>query len=97
MTYKLTIRKFDESDVNLECKFLPSGELEIYAIAMIEEIDNANNIQNILLLKSSEDQCEIEIITDISLEELESLAFPIFTSDSFRCKLKYKDLQIVEK
>ncbi len=97
MTYKLTIRRFDERDLNIDCKFLPDGELEIYVKALIEDIESSDNTSQVSLLKCSYNECEIKIVTNISLMELKLSISLILSSNSYRCILIIKDLLPMRK
>ena len=97
MKYQLIVRKFTEGDVSLDCKFMPDGELEMYAKALMEELEYADTISNVSLLENTINECKIEIIVDsMSFEELQSFIFSILATKSFKCVLKYKDLQTIK-
>jgi len=97
MNYQLTIRKFTEDDVGLDCKFMPDGELEIYAKALMEELVYADTVSDVSLLENTIDECKIEIIVySIGFEELQSFVFSILSTKTFKCVLRHKDLQPIK-
>ncbi len=98
MKCQLIVRKFTEDDISLDCKFMPDGELEVYANAFVEEMGYIDTVLNISMVEITIDECMIEIITnDLPAKVIKSLISSILSSESFRCKLVDKDFCIIEK
>ena len=89
MKFLLTVRRFEEKDINKDCPFTPdSNDLSIYLDALTEDIKNIREVNSVV-----RNECVFDIKLEQSIDKnklLESLK--PYLSNERACKYKYVSL-----
>ncbi len=94
MKYKLTVKPMVESEMSRECPFPPEKEdFEPYLIAMVEDLNNLNEVTNATIWNLDSGDIIIETNNSITEKQLCDAMKPIFSS--FICKIRYKSLKTI--
>jgi len=90
MKLKLTVREFNENDVNSECPFSPSiDDFKIYMNAFSEDLNNLESISNVSI-----DHTEIEITLKNKVTESHFKGQLKIILSSFSCMIVFVSLRI---
>lgn len=81
MKYELKMREIKESDLRVECPFLPEPEdYEIHLNALVEDI---NNLEAVLIADRIDSTIKIEVKKNVEPEELRLDIKPFISGDRF--------------
>ena len=93
MKYKLSTRKINESDLGVECPFMPEeGDYEMYFNALVEEIKNMDMTLNV---SHSSDSIIIEIKNESDFQRLHSNVKDFLSGEPF-CKLRTSGFEALD-